>query len=236
MVTEYLFNDRSELLTQLAADCQAYLAQALTDNGKATFLVSGGSTPAPLYEALSLADLDWANIHVALVDERWVDKEHSASNEALIYRTLLINNAANAPFTGMKTAAARALDGCTETEAKYRALPRPFTVAILGMGNDGHTASLFPHAEGLSVALAAHSEQLTAAIIAKQSDVTGPNIERLTLTLAGLLQTQHLIILLTGAEKLAVFRAALAGGPVADMPVRAVLQQNKVPVDLYWAP
>lgn len=236
MLNEYLFNDRSELFAKLAVDCQEYLAQALASSGKATLLVSGGSTPAPLYEALSSADLDWVNIHIALVDERWVNKQHNASNEALICRSLLINNASRAPFTGMKTAAARALDGCAETETLYRALPRPFTLAILGMGNDGHTASLFPHAEGLSAALNTSSEQLTAAILAKQSEVTGLNTERLTLTLAGLLQAQRLIMLVTGAEKLSVFRAALAGGPVADMPVRAILLQDKVPVNLYWAP
>jgi 6-phosphogluconolactonase len=236
MVSEFLFKDRSALFAKLAADCRSHLAQALNDQGQATLLVSGGSTPAPLYEALSLTDLDWANIHIALADERWVDREHSASNEALICKSLLRNHASRAPFTGMKTAAARAVQGCAETEARYQNLPRPFTLAILGMGSDGHTASLFPHASGLSEALLADSERLTAPISAKQSAVTGPNTERLTLTLAGLLQTQRLIILLTGDEKLEVFRTALGEGAVEDMPVRAVLRQNQVPVDLYWAP
>lgn len=236
MVKEFLYEDRASLFAALASNCQAHLAKALADRGATTFMVSGGSTPAPLFEALSLSDLDWDNINVALVDERWVDKEHSASNEALIYRSLLINNAAKAPFTGMKTAAKSAAEGCPETEALYQALPRPFAISILGMGNDGHTASLFPHADGLAEALAEDNQQLTAPIMAKQSEVTGPNTERLTLTLNGLLQSERLIILLTGEEKLAVFRKAMAEGPVEDMPVRAVLRQNKVPVELYWAP
>lgn len=234
MVKEFLFTDRASLFNALANDCRTHLAAALADKGNAALLVSGGSTPAPLYETLSQSALDWANIHVALVDERWVDKEHIASNEALIYRTLLTNNAANAPFTGMKTPDASAADGCTATEAKYRNLPQPFTVTILGMGSDGHTASLFPHAEGLADAL--ESTQLTAPIIARQSAVTGPNTERLTLTLHGLLQSERLIILLTGEDKLAVFRTAQGEGAVEDMPVRAILRQDKVPVELYWAP
>ncbi len=236
MVEEHLFTDRSSLLDSLTRDCQHHLQEDLTDKGHATLLVSGGSTPAPLYQSLSKTDLDWIRIHVALVDERWVDIDQEASNEAFIQRTLLINNARQAAFTGMKTAAASATDGCAETEARYRALPQPFTVTILGMGSDGHTASLFPHAEGLNEALSEDNPQLTAAIMARPSAVTGANTERLTLTLTGLLKSQRLILLLTGEEKLAVFRTALDDGPEEVMPVRAVLRQNKVPVALYWAP
>lgn len=236
MVKEYRFDDRAALFSTLAEACVGHLSEALVKHGAASFLVSGGSTPAPLYEALSLADLDWSNIHVALVDERWVDRADRASNEGLIERTLLVNRARHASFTGMKTKAASAVEGQTETEACYRTLPEPFTLCILGMGNDGHTASLFPHAEGLDEALAGESGQLTAAIRARQSEVTGANTERMTLSLNGLLRSERLVIVLTGEEKRAVFRAAMGEGTVEDMPVRAVLRQNQVPVDLYWAP
>lgn len=236
MVKQFLFEDRDSLFNALALACERHLEKALNDKGEASFMVSGGSTPAPLYQTLSESDLDWSKIHVALVDERWVDKEHEASNEALIERTLLINNAAKATFTGMKTTSETALDGCAETEQNYLAIPKPFTVSILGMGNDGHTASLFPHAQGLADALAEDNTQLTAAITAQQSEVTGPNTERLTLTLNGLLNSKRLIVLLTGEEKLAVFKQALTEGAVEDMPVRSILRQNKVPVELYWAP
>ena len=236
MVKEFLFADRASLFATLAADCQAHLQKALSNKDTASLMVSGGSTPAPLYEALSLSDLNWQKIHVALVDERWVDKKHSASNEALIIKSLLINNAEPAPFAGMKTAADSAAEGCAETEGVYRDIPQPFTVTVLGMGSDGHTASLFPHAQGLAEALNAGNKQLTAAIIAKQSDVTGTNTERLTLTFTGLLKSERLIVLLTGEEKLAVFRTAQSDGAVEDMPVRALLRQTQVPVELYWSP
>lgn len=236
MIQQFLFNDRDSLIDALSMACSRHLDKALNDKGTASLMVSGGSTPAPLYQALSNNDLDWSNIHIALVDERWVDKDHDASNEALIERSLLINNAIKATFSGMKTSAETAIEGCPETEAAYAQIPQPFTVAILGMGNDGHTASLFPHAEGLAAALAEDNQQLTAAITAQQSDVTGPNTERLTLTLNGLLKAKRLIILLTGEEKLAVFKQALTEGPIEDMPIRAILRQNKVPVELYWAP
>lgn len=236
MIKEFMFADRSGLFAGLATDCQAHLAKALAANDSASLMVSGGSTPAPLYKALSLADLDWEKIAVALVDERWVDSDHDASNEALIYRTLLINNARQASFTGMKTRAATAAEGCPETEALYQMLPKPFTVSVLGMGSDGHTASLFPHAAGLSEALSLENQNLTAPIMAKQSEVTGANTERLSLTLTGLLQSEHLILLLTGEEKLAVFRAAMEEGVIEDMPIRALLRQSRVALELYWAP
>jgi 6-phosphogluconolactonase len=236
MLREFHFENRTHLFTALTAECQDILSESLSKHASATLFVSGGSTPAPLYEALSKSDLAWKKIKVALVDERWVDQQNSASNEALIKRTLLINNAKAATFTGMKTADELAKKGRVETENRYRALTQPFTVAIVGMGNDGHTASLFPHAEGLNEALKPDSDQLTAAIKAKPSTVTGPNTERLTMTLAGLLKCERLIILLTGEDKLEVFDQAMKPGPVEDMPVRALLNQEKVPVELYWAP
>lgn len=236
MVKEFFFEQRNHLFTALAAECQDVLSEALSKHGAATLLVSGGSTPAPLYEALSKTELNWKKIKVALVDERWVDQEHSASNEALIRRTLLINNAKAAEFTGMKTSAKTAKAGQSETEENYAKLPKPFSLAIVGMGPDGHTASLFPHAKGLAEALKPDSEQITAAITANQSEVTGPNTERLSLTASALLKTERVIILFTGEDKLAVFSAAQKDGPIEDMPIRALLQQEQVPVELYWAP
>ncbi len=236
MVKENLFEDRESLFNALASASIDHLNNALSNNGSASLMVSGGGTPAPLYQNLSEADLDWDNIQIALVDERWVDKDHPASNEALIEQTLLINQAAKASFTGMKTKAETATEGCAETEQNYAALPQPFTITIVGMGNDGHTASLFPHAHGLAEALAEDCAQLTAPISAHQSEVTGENTERLSLTLTGLLNSERIIILLTGDQKLDVFRQALDEGAVEDMPIRSLLRQNKTPVELYWAP
>ncbi len=236
MVKEFFFEQRSHLFTALVAECQDLIGEAISKHGVATLLVSGGTTPAPLYEALSKSELNWKKIKIALVDERWVGLEHSASNEALIRRTLLINNAKSAEFIGMKTSAAKASTGQKETEQRYQSLPQPFSVAIVGMGPDGHTASLFPHADGLQQALKADNPNLTAAISAQQSEVTGPNTERLTLTLSALLKTERLIILFTGEDKLAVFNAAQKPGSIEELPIRALLHQDDVPVELYWAP
>jgi len=136
----------------------------------------------------------------------------------------------------MKNTADTAQEGLADCEAAYQQLAQPFDITILGMGNDGHTASLFPHANGLEAALNPDSPELCTAIIAHQSEVTGAITERMTLSLAGLLQSKTLVLLITGQEKLDVLRKAQAGTDVAEMPIRAVLQQDRVPVVVYWAP
>src|SRR5690625_698693 len=96
MVTEHLFDTREELLSALQKECVNALQDAVQARGKASLMVSGGSSPGPLYEQLSQTDLDWSAISVALVDERWVEPGHDKSNESLVVNTLLKNKAAKA--------------------------------------------------------------------------------------------------------------------------------------------
>jgi len=236
MLTERLFENRQDMVAALETECISALTRAIEDRGEATFMVSGGSTPEPLYKSLSNVDLPWASVYIALVDERWVDVDHDKSNEAFTVKHLIQNKAAVANLIGMKNTAGTAQEGLADCEAAYQQLAQPFDITILGMGNDGHTASLFPHAEGLEPALNPDSIELCAAIKAHQSEVTGAITERMTLSLAGLLRSRTLVLLITGDEKLAVLRKAQAGTDVAEMPIRAVLQQDRVPVVVYWAP
>lgn len=236
MVTERLFDNRADMIAALQAECETALRHAIEDRGEATFMVSGGSTPEPLYKALSNSDLDWESIYVALVDERWVEFSHDKSNEAFTVKHLIQNKAAVANLVGMKNSASTAAEGLADCESAYQQLAQPFDITILGMGSDGHTASLFPHAQGLDEALNPDSDQLCAAITAIRSDVTGTVVERMTLSLVGLLRSRSLILLITGEEKLAVLRAAQGEGDVKDMPIRALLRQDRVPVVIYWAP
>jgi 6-phosphogluconolactonase len=233
-VVERFYNTPEAMIDAVFEHTIEALTEALADGDAASFLVSGGSSPAPIYKRLSEADVAWNKIKVALVDERWVDFDHDKSNEAFIVKTLLQNNAANAKLIGMKNTAATAADGLAQCEASYQTLPTPFDVTVLGMGPDGHTASWFPHAKGLDEALS--SDALCSAITARKSEVTGDCVERMTLSLAGVANSKHVLLLISGDEKLATYREALAGGDVADMPVRAILEQDKVPVTVYWAP
>jgi len=104
------------------------------------------------------------------------------------------------------------------------------------MGHDGHIASLFPNSTGLEAALDLKNENLCCAIQARCSDVTGENTERMSLTLNGILQARQIILLITGEEKLKVYENGLSSTDFKQLPVSAVLQQQRVPVDVYWAP
>lgn len=238
MIKEFFFEDQVSLLAALLENCQSTLAKALADNVSATLLVSGGSSPKPLYQQLSYSDLPWSRLKVALVDERWVEPGMSGSNETFIRDNLLQHQAADAQFIGMKNSAETALLGLKQCEENYAQLSRPFDLTILGMGPDGHTASLFPDAHGLTNAMDVNQPALCAAIEANKSEVTGELTERMSLTLYGLMQSKQINLLITGEEKLKVYRKALSSPQQAFMstPVCAVLQQSKVPVTVYWAP
>lgn len=235
-VTEHFYDNREAMFDALTKRCQQALTQACADNGEASFMVSGGSTPAPLYKALAQQPLPWQQIKVALVDERWVGLESASSNQAFIQNSLLQHNASDATFIPMKTAAATAKEGLQETTGQYDRLAQPWDVTILGMGGDGHTASIFPDCGGIEQALDAQSEQLLSAIMAHRSKVTGDNLERITLSLAGLLKSRELILLITGDEKLNVYRQALEQTDPRKTPISAVLQQQQVPVHIFWSP
>jgi 6-phosphogluconolactonase len=236
MIVEHFFSDRSSLFSAMADECESILSNAILENNSATMLVSGGNTPLPLYQQLSASDLPWSKVNVALVDERWVEEDHPGSNAAFIENNLLQNRAKEAVFVKMKTAADTAAQGLILCEKSYLKLPRPFDLTILGMGGDGHTASLFPYSKGLEIALDRENENLCAAIEAIQSEVTGPLTERMSLTFSGLMKSRQLHLLITGEEKLEVYRRALSHLQGNLMPISAILHQYEIPVIVYWAP
>lgn len=236
MVEEHFFESRDALLSALSDDCKDSLQTALAERGNASLLVSGGSTPELLYNALAKTPLAWDRVAVAMVDERWVEPTHPRSNEAFVKRTLLHDAAAAANFIVMKDASATAAEAVASVNERFAALPTPFDLTILGMGPDGHTASLFPGAIGLEHGLDLDNTDLCCAITAHQSAVTGENTERMTLTLHGILQSRQIILLITGEDKLKVYQEALVNPSYNLMPVSAVLQQEDASIAVYWAP
>jgi 6-phosphogluconolactonase len=228
------FPDRAALSDAVLRDLLATLTRALVERGAARLALSGGSTPGDVYRALGRANLDWSLVTLALVDERWVDPADKASNERLLRECFAPALARGARLAPMKTAAETPAEAAAEVEARYAPL-RPFDLVLLGMGQDGHAASWFPHAEGLAEALDPQDGETVAAIRAVGSAVAGAHVERMTLTRPAVAEAGRLMLLIAGEDKRAAFEAASALGPEADMPVRALLHRG-APLTTYWAP
>lgn len=228
-----VYDVRNTMAISLADAIEAQLVCAITKKGSASFAVSGGSTPAALYLELSKRELDWSKVTVLLVDERWVPPGEKHSNETFMRETLLQNNAETAQFVGLWSAAPTPHDGFNAANANLDNVQFPLDVVVLGMGNDGHTASWFPHATGLSAAL--ESAATYVAVTAKKSDVTGDNIMRMTMTLNAISKAGLVFLMIAGEEKRKVFETAQADGLVNDMPVRAIMDARP-DMCVAWAP
>jgi 6-phosphogluconolactonase len=214
---ERIFEAREALAGHLARDVAEELGRAIEAKGRAMLAVSGGSTPELFFEKLSEQNIAWSRVTVTLVDERQVPETSERSNARLVRQHLLKNKAAAAQFVPL-------FDNADAEKAS------PFDVAILGMGNDGHTASFFPGADRLAEAIDADSGKRLIEITAP-----GAGEPRLTFTLPVIEQAGRLALHIEGADKKAVLDKALTAGPAEDMPVRAVLR-SATPVTLYWCP
>ncbi len=215
------FSDRDMLVGELADSVTSLLESGISKNGSASLAVSGGSTPVALFEELSVRDLAWEQVHICLVDERWVDPKDPESNEHLVRTHLLQNRAAAARFTGMKNSAATAGAGEAECERLYREIPAPYDVLLLGMGGDGHTASLFPGAVRLPQATDMESDRICISI----APLTAPH-ERMSLSLPAILSSRQIILHITGQDKRDVLDLAMSDGPAGEMPIRFILQNG----------
>ncbi len=230
-LTRKHFDDRQHLSVALADHVGKLLIRAVAKKGSASMAVSGGSTPKPLFERLSRLDIPWEHVVITLVDERWVAVNDEDSNERLVRTHLLKNRAAKAAFIGMKNEALTAVAGVQQCERRLQQVPRPFDLVILGMGNDGHTASLFPGARQLAAATAMDSGKICMAVTPPAA-----SHDRMTLTLPAILAADRIFLHIVGAEKLKVLNQALAAGSPEAMPIRFILMQEQVPVTIYHAP
>jgi 6-phosphogluconolactonase len=218
-------DDAEELAVVLAAELAARLADALSARGEASLVVPGGRTPLPVFQQLREASLDWSRVTVTLTDERWVDPTDAASNEGQVRRALLQGPAAAACFVPLKTAAPTAESGAVDAWRALQIITRPFDIVVLGMGDDGHTASLFPHSPGIAAALDPKAAPACVAMMAPVAPIS-----RLTLNLAALAQARQHIVHFTGEAKWRVWQAA--GG----LPIGLTLHRSGTRPLLYWSP
>jgi 6-phosphogluconolactonase len=231
MLTRHDQADKQTLAAALAEAVAADLRAGITARGASALAVSGGSTPAKFFATLAAyEDIDWSKVTVTLVDERWVNDNSDRSNARLVQLNLLQGPAKKARFVPLYSGGEEPTLRLIVVTCKLQdSVPHPFDAVILGMGNDGHTASFFPGGDALEQVL---SEAGPALAIS----APGAGEPRVTLTLPYLLNTNSLYLHIEGDQKAKTLDEALRDGPVGDMPIRAVLRQTKKPVNIYWCP
>ena len=222
------FNDTTALNQDFAQRLVTILQQAISDRGAAYLVVSGGKTPHALFNTLSQTDLAWDKVTVLLADDRWLDESQQDSNERLVKATLLQNKASAAHFISLYANTASAFDGALQVLPRVAALPA-FDAVILGMGEDGHTASLFPCSAQIHQGLA---DDAPAALAVQPA--TAP-YQRMSLSLPRLLNSRHIFLHLVGANKLTVLEKAMADSDVYAMPIRAFLQHPVAQVTVMYS-
>lgn len=225
---EHFFAARDDASRCAADFIGARLEQRIGAAGAAALVVSGGSTPVRCFEYLSGAPLDWARVQVVMSDERWLPPKTSDSNERLV-RTHLLKGAAAAAtllpvYEEGTTPKARAavLGTC------FDRVPRPFACTLLGMGQDGHFASLFPDAANVTAGLDPSGTEPFISVSTSSSSHL-----RISMTLPALLDSEAIVLLIFGAQKRAVYESAASAG--STLPVSALLQQQQAPVHVFWA-
>jgi 6-phosphogluconolactonase len=222
--------DPATLAAALARAIAADLNEAIRLRGAALLAVSGGNTPKAFLRALSQERLEWGKVRVTLVDERWVAPDDARSNAALLAAHLLQNLAAKAQFVPLYANAKDPESGLAEVEARIAALPLPFDALVLGMGLDGHCASLFPGGDNLARALRYDAPERVLPMRAPAAPEP-----RITLTLPVLVNTRRLYLHIEGLAKREVLQLALDPGG-ESLPVGTVLRRAPEAAHLYWCP
>ena len=229
VVQQHRFTAAAQTAQALAIAVARNLKDGVQRRGRAGLIVAGGRTPIAFLDRLARQPLAWSDVSVSLTDERCVPADHPDRNEALVRRHLLQDSAASARFVPLLGPGA----DCEQLQLAQQALaslPWPSDVVVLGMGEDGHVASLFAGAEGSAPALDARSAERVALV----APSTAPH-RRISLTLPALLDTRAVMILIQGERKRIAIERAAGADPLVH-PIGAFLGQQSVPVHLYYSP
>lgn len=224
------FNSTEQLDAALANKVAELLKQAVNKKGKASIALSGGSTPKGFFKALSKKELPWDKITVTLADERWVNIDSDASNTRLIHENLLQDKAKEAQFFHLKQGEELSPETLAELNSAAKSSILPLDILILGMGEDGHTASIFPCSEQLQQALKVPNDDA----LMKTEPKTAPH-QRITFTFANLMKSENTFLHISGRAKKQVLDKALSDTDTSSMPIRAFLQHPDINTQVYWA-
>lgn len=228
----HTFTDNASQAAALATRIAQQLDEAIRSRGRASLAVSGGSTPKALFEALAVQPLDWQRVAVTLVDERWVPESNARSNARLVRTHLLQDRAKAAHFIPLFNAERSPEAGAQHTAAALSVLQWPLDVVVLGMGEDGHTASFFPGGDHLEAVL---NPNAAARVLSMRAPGAGE--PRITLTLPVLATARSMHLLLTGATKAVMIEAlARADDQAMRWPIATVLHAARERPEVYWSP
>jgi 6-phosphogluconolactonase len=217
---------REHLARLLAEAVASALIGDLEQRERVLLVVSGGSTPVPFFQALARKPLAWHRVDVTLADERWVAADAADSNARLVREHLLQHEASEARFVPLTSEASTPEEGVEEVAQRLLTLAWPASAVVLGMGEDGHTASLFPDCRELELAL---STEVPVVAVRTPSQFQ----PRITLSADRLHQTRRLFLHITGETKRVVLGEALGGDDIRTLPIRAFLAG---PLAIHWAP
>lgn len=214
------FDNMGVLEDELLIQIIGILNKSLSDSGQATMLLSGGNTPKNLYHKLSQVDMEWNKVNIGLVDERFVDRDSSLSNEKMIRSTLIQNKASEAKLTGMLYEKAYD-ENLSVAKEKYKSFHHA-DVLLLGMGNDGHTASLFPNDPLSEIA----SNEVDSGL----SNTNAPTepIKRITLNKSFINESKNVFLMFSGQNKGVIFEKSIEMG----YPIRHFISKVKA---VYYA-
>ena len=225
------YDDRDEMAAAVAGDISFIIESAIDARGESLVAFPGGSTPLPVYEKLAQKDLPWKRVTIIPGDDRLVPVDSELSNIRAIAQAMISTGARIYPIAAENddyVMAGHAAD------ARLKSLKWPPDVVWLGMGLDGHTASLFPGPD-LDAAMDAPKAKLAMGVKPDPMPEDAP-VERVTLTRAAILQARAITVSITGQEKRDLLEQGLKDGQSSKLPIVRVLAESEFPVDIHWAP
>jgi 6-phosphogluconolactonase len=223
------YSNPDETLQAIKTALLSTIEQSIKAKDHCAIALAGGGTPQPLYRELSQSKLPWYKLKVTLTDERWVPKDHNDSNENMITQCMLNQVGQELRFIPLKNQAHSATEGQAECEWSLSTHLKTLDSVVLGMGDDGHFASIFPDTDNLNALLDQSSQQKCMAVSPPGKQ------QRMSLTLSYLLTAKVIYLLITGDNKKQIIDDVLSKKPSSQQyPISILLNQQTCPVHIYW--